>query len=79
MNHEPYTSINDHQLGSIRIHQRNRRSIHTNYNAKFKCDSLKAAVLKNQWLANRFGFSDFNSEDKKFPIEFKYEKCTKSS
>lgn len=55
------------------------RSIHTNYNAKFKCDSLKAAVLKNQWLANRFGFSDFNSEEKKFPIVFKYEKCKKSS
>lgn len=47
------------------------RSIHTNYHAKFKCDSLKIAILKNKWLAERFGFMD--QIDKKFPIVFKFE------
>jgi len=47
------------------------RAIHTNYDAKFRCDSLKIAVLKNAWLAERFGF--FNHKDT-FPIVFKYEK-----
>ena len=51
------------------------RSIHTNFDAKFKCDCLKAAVLKNEWLANRFGFKNEGDVDKKkFPIVFKYEK-----
>jgi bifunctional damage-control phosphatase, subfamily II, fusion protein len=45
------------------------RAIHTNYNAKFKCDSLKVAVLKNKWLAQRFNFF----QDEKFPIVFKFE------
>ena len=49
------------------------RSIHTNYHAKFKCDSLKIAILKNKWLAERFGFMD--QIDKKFPIVFKFEKA----
>ncbi|XP_031552689.1 4'-phosphopantetheine phosphatase-like [Actinia tenebrosa] len=31
------------------------RCIHTNYNAQFTCDSLKLAVIKNRWLANRCG------------------------
>jgi len=46
------------------------RALHTNYNSKFKCDSLKVAVIKNQWLANRFNFK--NTKDK-FPVIFKYE------
>lgn len=52
------------------------RAIHTNYNAQLKCDSLKIAVLKNMWLAERFGFvKDEKSSDKlRFPIIFKYEK-----
>ncbi len=50
------------------------RSIHTNYYARFKCDSLKIAILKNKWLAERFGF--FDQIDKKFPIIFKFEKFT---
>ena len=53
------------------------RSIHTNYNAKFKCDCLKIAVIKNQWLANRFGFTNNNENDtlsNKFPVIFKFEK-----
>ena len=51
------------------------RAVHTNFNAKFKCDSLKIAVLKNQWLAERFGFvkDDIGGVEKKFPIVFKYE------
>ena len=48
------------------------RAVHTNYHAKFKCNSLKVAVLKNQWLAERFGFLG----EKKFPIIFKYEKAS---
>lgn len=48
------------------------RAIHTNFNAKFKCDCLKVAVLKNQWLAERFGF--IKNESKKCPVIFKFEK-----
>ena len=48
------------------------RAIHTNFNAKFKCDCLKVAVLKNHWLAERFGFIE--NESKKFPVIFKFEK-----
>ena len=53
------------------------RAIHTNFNAKFKCDCLKVAALKNQWLAERFGFNSTSSENgsKKFPVIFKYEKA----
>jgi uncharacterized protein with ATP-grasp and redox domains len=61
------------------------RAIHTNFNAKFKCDSLKAAVIKNEWLAKRFGFHNDEAkkhEDKnekiaqnKFPIVLKFEKA----
>ncbi|CAD6187556.1 unnamed protein product [Caenorhabditis auriculariae] len=29
------------------------RSLHTNFSAKFTCDSLKVAVIKTQWLADR--------------------------
>lgn len=29
------------------------RSIHTNYNTKFKCDALKLAMIKNKHLAQR--------------------------
>ena len=52
------------------------RAIHTNFDAKFKCDCVKAAVLKNQWLAERLGFFQSENEnivDKKFPVIFKYE------
>ncbi|GFS24453.1 pantothenate kinase [Elysia marginata] len=31
------------------------RAIHTNMEAAFLCDVLKVAVIKNKWLANRFG------------------------
>lgn len=49
------------------------RSIHTNYNTKFKCNCLKVAIIKNQWLANRFDLTQI--EENKFPIVFKYEPC----
>ncbi|KAM3824396.1 4'-phosphopantetheine phosphatase isoform 2-T2 [Vipera latastei] len=48
------------------------RAIHTNYHAKFKCESLKLAVLKNSWLADRLG-------GKIFSVIFKYEVPLKSS
>lgn len=63
------------------------RALHTNFNARFKCDSLKIAVLKNEWLANRFGYftksnsdnkENYNQNDqlkeKKFPVIFNFEK-----
>ncbi|XP_035709681.1 4'-phosphopantetheine phosphatase isoform X4 [Folsomia candida] len=31
------------------------RTIHTNLYTKFKCEVIKLAVIKNKWLANRFG------------------------
>jgi type II pantothenate kinase len=43
------------------------RAIHTNLYAKFKCESLKVAVLKNRWLAERLG-------GEMFSVVFKYEK-----
>lgn len=49
------------------------RAIHTNFKAQFKCDCLKVAVLKNKWLAERFGFIDNNNESNKFPVIFKFE------
>uniref|UniRef100_A0A8B9FVX4 4'-phosphopantetheine phosphatase n=1 Tax=Amazona collaria TaxID=241587 RepID=A0A8B9FVX4_9PSIT len=42
------------------------RAIHTNYYAAFKCESLKLAVIKNSWLADRLG-------GKIFSVIFKYE------
>ncbi|XP_005102785.1 4'-phosphopantetheine phosphatase [Aplysia californica] len=50
------------------------RAVHTNFHAAFACDSLKAAVIKNKWLANRFG-------GEMFSVMFKYERarCISSS
>ena len=42
------------------------RAIHTNLSAQFNCDSLKLAVLKNRWLAKRFG-------GQMFSVVFKFE------
>lgn len=42
------------------------RAIHTNYYARFSCESLKMAVIKNSWLAERLG-------GKLFSVVFKYE------
>lgn len=36
------------------------RALHTNLNAKFKCEALKLAVIKNKWLANRLGGETFS-------------------
>ena len=46
------------------------RAIHTNFNATFSCETLKAAVLKNKWLAAGLGGDMFN-------VVFKYEKARK--
>ena len=43
------------------------RAIHTNLYAKFNCECLKVAVLKNRWLAERLG-------GEMFSVVFKYEK-----
>uniref|UniRef100_A0A665XBL2 4'-phosphopantetheine phosphatase n=1 Tax=Echeneis naucrates TaxID=173247 RepID=A0A665XBL2_ECHNA len=42
------------------------RAIHTNYYAMLSCESLKMAVIKNSWLADRLG-------GKLFSVVFKYE------
>ncbi|XP_074074787.1 4'-phosphopantetheine phosphatase isoform X2 [Macrotis lagotis] len=42
------------------------RAIHTNYYAALRCESLKLAVLKNSWLADRLG-------GRLFSVIFKYE------
>ncbi|CAI9741639.1 4' [Octopus vulgaris] len=42
------------------------RAIHTNYHACFSCDSLKMAIIKNEWLAQRLG-------GKIFDVIFKFE------
>lgn len=36
------------------------RSVHTNLNADFTCESLKVAVIKNRWLAQRLGGEMFS-------------------
>lgn len=36
------------------------RALHTNLQAKFKCDCLKLAVIKNRWLAQRLGGDIFS-------------------
>ncbi|KAH9490709.1 Pantothenate kinase 4 [Bulinus truncatus] len=48
------------------------RALHTNFDATFACDALKVAVIKNRWLANRFGGDMFS-------VMFKYEKGRKVS
>ncbi|KAF8782370.1 4'-phosphopantetheine phosphatase like protein [Argiope bruennichi] len=42
------------------------RAVHTNLNAEFKCECIKAAVLKNQWLCHRLG-------GEMYSVIFKYE------
>lgn len=37
------------------------RSLHTNLNSKFKCESLKLAVIKNKFLASRLGGNLFDA------------------
>ncbi|RCN36574.1 putative pantothenate kinase, partial [Ancylostoma caninum] len=43
------------------------RALHTNLHAHFVCDSLKAAVIKTQWLADRMGGEIFS-------VVFKFER-----
>ncbi|KAK9503529.1 hypothetical protein O3M35_010068 [Rhynocoris fuscipes] len=42
------------------------RAVHTNLDAKFTCESLRVAVIKNKWLAERLG-------GQMFAVIFKYE------
>ncbi|XP_058160592.1 4'-phosphopantetheine phosphatase [Dasypus novemcinctus] len=42
------------------------RAVHTNYHAALRCESLKLAVIKNPWLADRLG-------GQLFSVIFKYE------
>ncbi len=43
------------------------RAVHTNIYAQFNCECLKVAVLKNRWLAKKFG-------GEMYSVVFKYEK-----
>lgn len=36
-------------------HQGMGRAVHSNYETPFTCDVLKTAMIKNAWLANKFG------------------------
>lgn len=46
------------------------RALHTNLNAKFKCETLKLAVVKNKWWANRLGGDTFGVICKYEPSNF---------
>ncbi|CAG5127707.1 unnamed protein product [Candidula unifasciata] len=48
------------------------RAVHTNFDAAFSCDALKVAVIKNKWLATRFGGDMFS-------VIFKFERPRKIS
>jgi bifunctional damage-control phosphatase, subfamily II, fusion protein len=63
--------LNEHKIDLI-ILEGMGRAIHTNFNTKFKTNCLKIAVIKNQWLANRFNLKQI--DENKFPIIFKYER-----
>lgn len=43
------------------------RALHTNMHARFKCDTLKLAIVKNEWLAKSLG-------GKLFSVICKYER-----
>ena len=44
------------------------RAVHTNYDAKFTSESIKLAVIKNRWLAQRL-----------YSVVFRYEQGTVAS
>jgi len=48
------------------------KAIHVNYDAKFTCDSIKMAVIKNRWLAQRLGGDMYS-------VVFKYEQGNMNS
>ncbi len=45
------------------------RAIHTNYNARFRCDSLKLAMIKNLHLADKL----FQGKGKMYDCVCKFE------
>ena len=47
-------------------------AVHTNYDAKFTCESIKLAVIKNRWLAQRLGGDMYS-------VVFRYEQGTVAS
>ncbi len=52
-------AIIEHQVDLV-VLEGMGRAIHTNFDAEFTCESLKVAVLKNLWLANRLGGDIFS-------------------
>ena len=48
------------------------RAVHTNYDAKFTCEAIKLAVIKNHWLAQRLGGDMYS-------VVFRYEQGKVSS
>lgn len=37
------------------------RALHTNFSANFTCDSLKVAIIKSDWLAEKMGGKLFST------------------
>ena len=61
-----------HLRNALKFHLIFSRAIHTNYEAKFTCDSIKMAVIKNRWLAQRLGGDMYS-------VVFKYEQGNMNS
>lgn len=64
-----YYSISIYQELNSAIHQHDvdllviegmGRALHTNFDAKFRCETLKLAVVKNAWFAQRLGGDNFS-------------------
>lgn len=56
-----------HRLGTdLVVLEGMGRAVHTNLEARFSCEAIKAAVIKNHWLAQRLGGVMFS-------VVFKYE------
>lgn len=53
------TAIRKHSVDLLVIEGMGR-ALHTNFEAKFECDTLKLAVVKNEWLAQRLGGDNFS-------------------
>lgn len=51
------------------------RTVHTNLNAEFTCESLRVAVIKNKWLAERLGGDMFAVIFKYMPPVISDVKC----
>ena len=49
------------------------RAIHTNFKAKFNVDSLKLAIIKNEWLAESLGAKAKSLGAQQFAVVFEYQ------